>query len=246
MAWEHKFIDKHDPADAPKIPYAIENQLIHYTESANHIPWGYWRSVDHSVHAFFTESFIDELAYQAQMDPYQFRRELLVENLRFRNVLDLAAEKAGWDQALPAGWGRGMAIHQSFGTIVAQVVEAEVIADKIKVHRVVCVADAGFAIHPDGFTAQMESGIIFGLTAALYGEITIKDGAVLQSNFHDYPMVRMHEAPAIETHILNSGHRIGGAGEPGTPPIAPALANAIFDATGKRLRNLPFRFEDLS
>ncbi len=246
VAWENSYVDKHDPVEAPWIPYAIDNQLIHYTSSSTHVPWGFWRSVDHSLHAFFTESFIDEIAIFAGQDPYVYRRQLLHNNTRFRDVLDLAAEKAGWAQALPPGHGRGIAIHQSFGTIVAQVVEVEVAGNSPRVTRVVCAVDAGFAIHPDGIRAQMESGIVFGLTAALHGEITVRGGRVQQSNFHDYPMLRMREAPPIETHIINSGHAPGGAGEPGTPAIAPALANAIHAATGRRIRTLPIRHHDLS
>jgi isoquinoline 1-oxidoreductase beta subunit len=154
-------------------------------------------------------------------------------------VLDLVAEKAGWGAPLPENFGRGIAIHKSFGTIVAQVVEAEVRDGAVRAHRVVCAVDCGYAMHPDGLAAQMESGIVYGLTAALYSEISIQDGAVRQGNFHDYPMLRMHEAPRIETHILNGGGRVGGAGEPGTPAIAPALANAIYAASGHRIRELP-------
>ncbi len=246
LAWENSYVDKHDPAEATHIPYGIDKQLIRYTTSSTHIPWGFWRSVDHSLHAFFTESFIDELAVAANADPYQYRRDLLANNPRFRAVLDLAAEKSGWQRELPENWGRGIAIHRSFGTIVAQVVEVEIANGKPRAHRVVCAVDAGYAVHPDGMRAQMESGIIYGLTAALYGEISIREGAVQQSNFHDYQMVRMNDAPTIETYIINSGERMGGAGEPGTPAIAPALANAIFDASGKRLRELPLKHHDLS
>ncbi|MDH4107778.1 MAG: molybdopterin-dependent oxidoreductase [Gammaproteobacteria bacterium] len=245
VAWVNQYVDKHDPVEAPHIPYAIGNQLIHYTESRTHVPWGFWRSVDHSLHAFFTESFIDELAHVAGEDPYQFRRKLLQNEPRYRDVLDLAAEKADWSRALPAGWGRGIAIHRSFGTIVANVVEVEVSDGGLRAHRVVCTVDCGFAMHPDGLVAQMESGIVFGLTAALYGEISIRRGAVAQGNFHDYPMLRIDETPTIETHIINGGGRVGGAGEPGTPAIAPALANAIFAATGQRIRELPIRKHDL-
>jgi isoquinoline 1-oxidoreductase beta subunit len=244
-AWENQFTEKHDPVDAPYIPYGIENQYIHFTESWTHVPWGFWRSVDHSLHAFFTESFIDELAVAAGKDPYRYRRDLLAAATRFRDVLDLAATKADWDMKLPENRGRGIAIHKSFGTIVAQVVEVEVIEGKVRARRVVCAVDAGFAIHPDGMKAQMESGIAYGLTAALYGDISIRRGAVVQSNFHDYPMLRMNEAPEIETYIINSGESLGGAGEPGTPAIAPALTNAIFDATGYRIRELPVRLHDL-
>ncbi len=244
-AWENQFTEKHDPVEAPYIPYGIENQYIHFTESSTHVPWGFWRSVDHSVHAFFTESFIDELAVAAGKDPYRYRRDLLASATRFRDVLDLAATKADWDRKLPENRGRGIAIHKSFGTIVAQVVEVEVIEGKVRARRVVCAVDAGFAIHPDGMKAQMESGIAYGLTAALYGDISIRRGAVLQSNFHDYPMLRLNEAPEIETYIINSGESLGGAGEPGTPAIAPALANAVFDATGYRIRELPVSLHDL-
>jgi isoquinoline 1-oxidoreductase beta subunit len=245
VAWNNQFLFKHDPEEAPHIPYDVANQYIHYALSKTHVPWGYWRSVDSSMHAFFTESFMDELAHQANQDPYQFRRDQLTNAPRFLKVLDLAAEKADWGTPLPTNWGRGLSLHQSFGTIVAQVAEIEMTDDGVRVHRVVCAADPGYAFHPNGFEAQMESGIIFGLTAALYGEITIEDGAVKQSNFHDYQMVRMAEAPKIETHIINSGNWPGGAGEPSTPGIAPALANAIFNATGIRVRELPIKNHNL-
>ena len=243
-AWVNQFGDKHDPAEAPHIPYDIPNQLIHYAPSRSHVPWGFWRSVDHSLHAFFTESFVDELAYAAGKDPFEFRHDLLDGNRRYRDVLDLAAERPAGGTALPENFGRGMALHRSFGTIVAQVAEVEVVDGKARVHRVVCAVDCGFAMHPDGLKAQMESGIAYGLTAALYGDISIRDGAVAQSNFHDYQMLRMNEAPHIETHILNGGGRVGGAGEPGTPAIAPAVTNAIFDATGQRIRALPIKHHD--
>lgn len=246
VAWNNQFLFKHDPEEAPHIPYDVANQSIQYAVSETHVPWGYWRSVDSSMHGFFTESFIDELAHHAKKDPFEFRRSQLSNAPRFLKVLELVAEKANWGATLPENWGRGISIHQSFGTIVAQVVEIEVIDDKPKVHRVVCVADPGFAFHPDGFEAQMESGIIYGLTAALYGEITIDQGAVLQSNFHDYQMLRMNESPKIETYIINSGQYPGGAGEPSTPGIAPALTNAIFDATGLRIRELPVKNHKLT
>jgi len=245
-AWVNQFVDKHDPIEAPYIPYSIDNQLIHFADSKTHVPWGFWRSVDHSLHAFFTESFIDELAHAAAKDAYEFRRDLLTDNTRFRDVLDLAAEKANWYEPLPENHGRGIAIHKSFGSIVAQVIEVEVADGKMRVHRVTCAIDCGFAMHPDGIRAQMESGIIYGLTAALYSDISISAGAVAQSNFHDYPMLRMDESPLIETHILNGGGRVGGAGEPGTPAVAPALTNAVFNATGQRIRELPVRHHDFS
>ncbi len=244
-AWENQFLFKNEPEEAPHIPYDIENQWIHYTKTETHIPWGYWRSVDSSMHGFFTESFMDELAFRSNRDPYIFRREHLQSRPRFLKVLDLVAEKADWKTALPDNWGRGISIHKSFGTIVAQVVELELIEAKVKVHRVVCVADPGYAFFPDGFRAQMESGIVFGLTAALYGEIKIENGAVIQRNFHDYEMLRIDECPKIETHIITSDNFPGGAGEPSTPGIAPALTNAIFNATGLRIRELPVKRHNL-
>lgn len=246
VAWVNQYVDKHEPAEAPLVPYAIDNQLIHYADSPTHVPFGPWRSVDHSQHGFFTESFIDELAAAAGQDPYQYRRSLLGAAPRHRAVLDLAAQQSDWDTPLADGRGRGISLQESFGSIVAQVVEITVTDGAVAVDRVVCAVDAGFAISPDGLTAQMESGILYGLTAALHGDIEIRDGAVVQSNFHDYPMVRMDSAPTIETHILNSDNPIGGAGEPGTPGIAPALANAVFAATGTRVRELPLRKHDLS
>jgi isoquinoline 1-oxidoreductase beta subunit len=245
VAWHNHYVNKHDPEEAPHIPYAIADQAIVYSESETHVPWGFWRSVDHSLHAFFTESFIDELAIAAGRDTYEYRRELLAGEPRFAAVLDLAAEKSSWGESLPANMGRGIAIHRSFGTIVAQVVDVEIVNGKPRARRVVCAVDPGYAVHPDNLIAQMESGIAYGLTAALYGEISISGGAVLQSNFHDYRMLRMNEAPAIETYIIDGGGLLGGAGEPGTPPVAPAFTNAIFDATGIRIRELPVSKHEL-
>lgn len=245
-AWENTFLFKHHPKEASHIPYNIANQAIKYTTSPMHVPWGNWRSVDHSTHGFFTESFIDEVAHAAGKDPLLYRKNLLSNRPRFLKVLEMAESKSNWNKKLPKNFGKGVSIHQSFGTIVAQVVEVEITEEnKIKVHKVVCVADPGQAVHTDGFIAQMESGIVYGLTAALYGEITIQNGAVAQSNFHDYQMLRMDEIPKIETYIINSGHFPGGAGEPSTPGIAPAVANAIFNATGQRIRQLPFKNHQL-
>ena len=168
------------------------------------------------------------------------------ESPRHLAVLRKAAEEAQWERPLPEGKGRGISLQESFGSIVAQVVEVTVVNGEVAVDRVVAVIDPGIAVAPDGIAAQLESGIIYGLTAALHGEISVENGAVAQSNFHDYQAVRMNEAPNIETHVINSGHDIGGAGEPGTPGIAPALANAVFDATGVRVRQLPLKHFDLN
>jgi len=242
IAWENRYTGKNEPAEAAHIPYAIAHQSIRYVESPAHVPTGQWRSVAHSQHGYFTESFIDELAHEAGQDPYEFRRTLLRDAPRYRAVLDLAAQKAGWGEALPEGRGRGIALQQSFQSIVAQVAEVEVTADgALKIHRIVAAVDSGIAINPDGLKAQIEGGIVYGLTAALYGEIAIDKGAVVQANFPDYEMVRLADCPAIEVHILESGEPLGGAGEPGTPPAAPAIANAIFAATGRRLRSLPVK-----
>ena len=199
-----------------------------------------------SQHGFFTEAFFDEVAEAANKDPYLLRRELLADKPRHRKLLDLAAEKAGWDQPVGEGRGRGISLQESFGTLVAQVVEVTVDQGDVSVDRVVLAVDPGFAVSPDGLTAQMESGVIYGLSAAMYGEINIEEGRVSQSAFANYPVVRMQDAPTIETHIVNSGEAWGGAGEPGTPGIAPALANAIYQATGTRVRQLPVSRYDLN
>lgn len=238
-AWENQFVDKHEPVEAPTVPYNIPHQLIHYTDSPTHIRFGPWRSVDHTQHAFFTESFIDELAVQAGTDPYQYRRSLLKQQPRYLAVLEKAAEMANWSQPMPTGWGRGIALQASFNAIVAEVVEVDLTATKPRVSKVYCAADVGYAINPTGVITQMESGIIYGLTAALFGKIDIENGAVKQQHFYDYPMLRMNDAPKIAVEIINSGESLGGAGEPGTPPVAPALVNAIYAASGKRIRELP-------
>jgi isoquinoline 1-oxidoreductase beta subunit len=182
---------------------------------------------------------MDELAALAGEDPVEFRRKLLGSDARFRAVLDRAAAMSGWGTSLPPGRGRGIAIQKSFGSIVAEVAEVSVEGRDVRVHKVWCAIDCGFAANPSGVVMQMESAINYGLTAALYGEITLQDGRVQQSNFHDYPILRIHEAPHIEVAIIDSGEAMGGAGEPGTPPIAPAVVNAIYAATGKRVRRLP-------
>ncbi len=239
LAWENTYVNKREPAEASLIPYAVAAQDIGHVSSPTHVPFGAWRSVDHSQHGFFTESFIDEVAVAAGQDPYAYRAALLKDRPRHLAVLNKAATEAQWGQPLAPGQGRGISLQESFGSIVAQVVEVTVVEGTTSVDRVVAVIDAGFAVAPDGVVAQVESAIVYGLTAALYGEITIENGAVVQSNFHDYESLRMAQSPLIETHIINSGSEIGGAGEPGTPGIAPALTSAIYNATGTRVRRLP-------
>jgi len=239
VSWESNFVHKMDPPEASAVFYDIPNVKAQYAENPTHVRLGPWRSVDHTQHGYFTESFIDELAVNANMDGYEYRRKLLKNKPRHLKVLDTAAKMAGWGKELPAGQAQGISITESFMTIVAEVVTVDMSQGEPRVLHVACAADAGMAVNPDGFKAQMESGIIYGLTAALYGEITIEDGAVSQSNFHDYQPVRMNDAPEIDVQIILSDAPIGGAGEPGTPPIAPAVANAVFKATGKRIRQLP-------
>ena len=221
-------------------PYRMPNLQVEWSESEP--PYGvwFWRSVGHSQNIFFVEGIVDEMAAAAGKDPYEYRRALLGGAPRYRNVLDLAAEKAGWSKPLPTGRHRGIAVGESFGSYVAEVAELSVGADgAVKVHRVVCAVDCGRVVNPRIVERQMESAIVYGLSAALYGRITIEQGRVQQSNFNDYPVLRMHEMPMVEVHILPSSENPGGVGEPGLPPLAPALVNAIFAATGKRLRSLP-------
>jgi isoquinoline 1-oxidoreductase beta subunit len=233
-------IDDTSVEGAANTPYDIPNLQVELHSPKNAVPVLWWRSVGHSHTAFVMESFLDELAHAAGMDPYQYRRRLLARHPRTLKVLETAAKKAGWGKPLPKGRGRGIAVHESFGSFIAQV--AEVSLDNkgsIRVHRVVCAVDCGRIVNPDTIKAQMESGITFGLSAALYGAITLKDGRVEQGNFNDYPLVRMEAMPKVEVHIIDSSEPPGGVGEPGVPPVAPAVANALFAATGARLRSLP-------
>jgi isoquinoline 1-oxidoreductase beta subunit len=228
------------------LPYAVPNLKVDAVLKDTHVPTMFWRSVGSSQNAFAAESFIDELAHEAGQDPYQFRRKLLAGKEDFLKVLDTLAEKSNWSEKLPPGKGRGMAIHESFGTIVGECVEVAVDAKgKVRCERVVAVVDCGHVVNPRNVEMQIESGVIYGLTAALYDEITVKDGAIEQGNFDSYQMVKLADAPKIETYLaLSGGTKWGGIGEPGTPPIAPALANAIFAATGKRVRELPISKTD--
>ncbi len=222
------------------LPYAIPNVHVDYQLTDTGIPVGFWRSVNNSFNAFAVEGFMDELAAAAKQDPYEYRRALLANAPRDRGVLELAASKAGWGTPLPAGRGRGIAVYKSFESFAAQVAEVSVSPEgDVRVHRVVCAIDCGMHVNPSTIEAQMQGGIVYGLTAALKGAIDIQGGRVVQSNFHDYQMLRLAEMPVVEVYIVPSEEAPGGVGEPGTPPIAPAVCNAIFAATGKRIRKLP-------
>jgi isoquinoline 1-oxidoreductase subunit beta len=221
------------------LPYRFASQHMSHVATRMDVPVGFWRSVGHSHNAFFSEGFIDELAFETKQDPLAFRRIWLKDAPRYLAVLNLAANKAQWGTPLPAGRARGIALHESFGSIVAEVAEVSLQNGKPRVHRVVCAIDCGTVVNPNVVAQQMEGGIIFGLTAALYGKIDIKDGVVAQTNFPNYPMVMLAEAPVVETFIMPSTRPPGGVGEPGVPPIAPAVANALFALTGKRQRALP-------
>jgi isoquinoline 1-oxidoreductase subunit beta len=222
-------------------PYALPSVCITYAGWNPGVPLGAWRSVDASQNLFFFESFIDELAQELRQEPLALRRHLLRDNARALRVLDAAAKLARWGEKLPKGRGRGIAFLRGYGSLTAQVAEVSVGADKaVRVHRVCCAVDCGTAVNPDSIRAQFEGGVIFGLSAAALGEITIAAGRVQQSNFHDCPVVRMAQAPQVEVEILESpAEAIGGIGEPPVPPVAPAVANAIFAATGTRVRRLP-------
>jgi len=224
--------------------YAFPNLSVEYHRLEG-VPVGFWRSVGHSTNAFVQESLLDELAAAAKIDPVEYRRKLLAEAPRMKRVLEVVANKSGWGKPMDKGRGRGVAVHHSFGSYVAQVAEVTVDGGKVKVDRVVCAVDCGEFVHPGIVEAQMESGIIFGLTAALKSSIKVEDGKVKQANFHNFKLLGIDEAPAIEVYVVPSGEAPGGTGEPGTPPIAPAVANAIFAATGKRIRRLPITPEDL-
>lgn len=227
-------------SDSPYVKGTPEHRVdLHSPRTGIPVLW--WRSVGHSQNAFVMESLVDELAAAAGQDPLEYRRRLLRDHPRHLGVLNLAAEKAGWGSKLPEGRARGIAVHESFGSFVAQVAEVSVERGAVRVHRVVCAVDCGVAVNPLMIAAQMESGIVYGLTAALYGRIRLKEGKVQESNFHDYRLLRIDQMPEVETHLVASTERPGGVGEPGTPPIAPAVANALFALTGQRLRELPLR-----
>ncbi len=258
VAWDHRFagssviarwappffnngLDPDTTEGAIDLVYALPNMRVEYLRvEPPGIPTAFWRSVGPSHNVFVTESFMDELAAAAKQDPVAYRRALLDKSPRAKAVLELAAEKAGWGQPLPQGFGRGVSLQFVFATYMAQIVEVEVARDgTVRVRRVVCAVDCGIPVNPDTIQAQIQSAIMFGITAALYGEITLKNGRVEQSNFHDYQILRIDQAPAVEVHIVQSRESPGGMGEAGTSAIVPAVTNAIFAATGKRLRKLP-------
>ena len=225
------------------MPYAIPNLQVDWRNAASPVTTLWWRSVGHTHTAHVVEVMIDELAHAAGKDPLSFRLALLEEHLRHAAVLKLAAEKADFGITLPSGKGRGLALHESFHTIVAMVVDVSVTGSTVKVDRVVAAMDCGIAVNPDVIKAQIESGVGFGLGAALRNKITLTDGVVDQANFDTYEPLRLSDMPAVDVHIVKSNQPPTGVGEPGVPPIAPAVSNAIFAATGKRLRSLPFDFE---
>lgn len=239
-------IDPTSVEGAADTPYEIPHILLDLHTTDIGVPVLWWRSVGHSHTAFVMESFMDEVAHRAGIDPYQFRRGLLAAHARHRGVLDLAAEKAAWGTPLPEGRGRGLAVHKSFESFVAQVAEVSVDpAGKVRVLRVVCAVDCGQVVNPAAIEAQMEGAVVMGLSAALYGEITFENGRVKQGNFNDYPLLAIGEMPLVEVHLVPSREAPGGIGEPGCAPIAAAVANGVFAATGKRVRRLPFRPEEL-
>jgi isoquinoline 1-oxidoreductase beta subunit len=238
------------PFDAPDkttaeglfdLPYGFANQHMAHVSTRMGVPVGFWRSVGHSHNAFFSECFIDEMAFETKQDPVAFRLSLLMQTPRYAAVLKLAAEKAKWGMALPTGHAHGVALHESFGSIVAQVVEVSMQDGKPRVHRVVCAIDCGTVVNPATVAQQVESSVIFALTAALFGQIDIQDGVVQQNNFTNYPLVSMAQSPAVETWIVPSTQPPEGVGEPAVPPLAPAVANAMFKLTGQRLRSLPLK-----
>ena len=238
------------PLDAPDkttaeglfdLPYAFANQHMSHVSTRMGVPIGFWRSVGHSHNAFFSESFIDELAFETKQDPLAFRLSLLKQAPRYAAVLKLAAEKANWGSALPAGHAHGLAFHESFGSIVAQVAEVSIQGGMPRVHRVVCAIDCGTVVNPGTVAQQVESSVNFALSAALFGKIDIQDGVVQQTNFTNYPLVHMAQSPVVETWIVPSTQSPEGVGEPAVPPLAPAVANAMFKLTGQRLRSLPLK-----
>jgi len=264
IAWDHRIAgpslkeslnpgrvkDGHDVTStqgAAQLPYAIPDIRVQVVMAQTGVPCGYWRSVGHSNNAFVTECFLDELATAAGKDPLAFRLALLADEPRHTAVLELVARRAGWERRPAPGRHRGIAVHKSFGSVVAQVAEVSVSrSGTLTVHRVICAIDCGTAVNPNTIAAQMEGSVVYALSAFMKGEIVVEDSRVVQSNFHDYPILRFDEMPVVETHIVPSANAPTGVGEPGVPPTIPAVLNAVFSATGRRIRRLPVRPEDLA
>ena len=238
-------VDREGVAGVADVLYDFPHVHVEYHEPGITIPTNFWRSVGHSQNTFFAEGFIDELALAGGKDPVELRRRLLARSPRLLGVLNLAADKAGWGKPLPAGRSRGVAVVNCFGSFNAQIVEISIAQGKVRVHRVVSAVDCGRVVNPSGVVQQMDSAIVYGLSAALRGNITIDRGRVQQANFHQYEPLRIQEMPVVEVHIVSSQEAPTGIGEVGTPAIAPAVANAIFAATKKRIRRLPISLENL-
>jgi isoquinoline 1-oxidoreductase subunit beta len=247
LVWDQSCIADQDPAEAAAIPYNIATTRVRYVDCPHDFPTGAWRAVDHTQHGFYTECFIDELASAAGIDPFQFRQNHLPENGRHRKVLEAVADKAQWQTPLGKGRGRGIAMVEAMGSVAAHVIEVSWDTNgQLRIDRVVAVVDCGIVVHPDNAQHQVAGGIIMGLSAALAEQITLQDGAVIQRNFSAYPIMLLAQTPKIEVHFIETGAAIGGLGEPGLPPVAPALANAIFALTGTRIRTLPLSLANIS
>jgi isoquinoline 1-oxidoreductase beta subunit len=241
-------IDRTSVEGLANIPYGFPQYRIEHLIQRTHVPVWFWRSVGASQNGFAVEGFIDELAHAAGRDPVELRRQLLKGHADWLHVLDTAAQQANWGKVLPSGSAQGIAIVESYGSIVAEVADVSVSKrGEVRVERVVCAVDCGHVVNPLTVAEQIEGSVVWGLTAALYGQISIEHGRVVEGNFDDYPMLRLDAMPAVETHLaLTGGSKWGGIGEPGVPPLAPAVCNAIFKITGKRIRSLPLRNHDLS
>jgi isoquinoline 1-oxidoreductase subunit beta len=226
--------------------YTVPNYLVDYVVKPTPVPLGVWRAINYTQNAFYKESFVDEMAHAAGIDPYLYRRRLLRDSPKNLGVLDAAAKKADWFGPLPKGIFRGIAVNEACGSFCAQVAEVSVEQGKVRVHRVVSALDPGHVVNPLSIEMQVQGAVVFALSAAVNGKITIKDGGVEQSNFNDYEILRIGDVPKVETVVVPSGDFWGGVGEPPVPPLAPALCNAVFAATGKRVRSLPLKDQDLS
>jgi isoquinoline 1-oxidoreductase beta subunit len=232
-------IDPSSVEGAAEMPFAVANHRVELHTTTPGVPVLWWRSVGHSHQGFVVSSFLDELAHLARRDPLEMHRALLVDKPRHRRILELVAQRARWGRPSAPGRFHGLALHQSFGSIVAQVAEVSVSGSEVRVHRVTCAVDCGIVVNPLTVEAQIQGAIVFGLSAALHGEIEIRDGQAQAGNFDAYPVLRMNEMPEIDVLLAPGGEPIGGVGEPGLPPIAGAVCNAIFAATGRRIRRLP-------